>query len=235
MIDVGYTSVIGADDLLHGKDLTGYGPVMFLAYVPFELIFPSHGTWDGLPAAHAAALTFDLLTVVGLLLLGPRLRTGREGRTLGIALAYAWAAFPYSTYVLQSNTNDGLVAMLLVYSLLALRTPVGRGALLGLTTAAKFFPAALAPLFAAGTGDRRARPLASFAGAFAAVCLVALYVAIPDGGLSELWDNTLGYQVSRETPFSLWGLHPSLGWLPFHARGGHRGLLRRACLRPAHA
>src|SRR6185436_3264530 len=91
--------------------------------------------------------------------------------------------------------------------------PVGRGAVLGLATAAKFFPAALAPLFAAGTGDRRARPLAGFAGAFAAVCLVALYVAIPDGGLSELWDNTLGYQVSRQTPFSLWGLHPSLGWL----------------------
>ena len=213
VIDVGYTSVIGADDLLHGKDLTGYGPVMFLAYVPFELIFPSHGVWDSLPAAHAAALTFDLLTVVGLLLLGPRLRAGREGRTLGIALAYAWVAFPYSTYVLQSNTNDGLVAMLLVYSLLALRTPVGRGALLGLATAAKFFPAALAPLFAVGTGDRRPGSLARFAGAFAGVCLVALYVAVPDGGLTELWDNTLGYQVSRASPFSLWGLHPSLGVL----------------------
>ncbi len=92
--------------------------------------------------------------------------------------------------MLQSNTNDGLVAMLLVYSLLALRTPAPDAEpLLGLATAAKFFPVALAPLFAAGTGDRRARPLARFAGAFAAVCLVALYVALPDGGLRELWDN----------------------------------------------
>ena len=194
VIDVGYTSVVGADNLLHGRDLTVYGPVMFLAYVPFELIFPWHGTWDSMPAAHAAAITFDLLTVAGLLLLGRRLREGREGRTLGIALAYAWAAFPYSAYVLQSNTNDGLVAMLLVYSLLALRTPALRGALLGLATAAKFFPVALAPLLAAGTGGRRARPLVRFGLAFAAVCVVALYLAVPPGGPRELWDTKLGYQ-----------------------------------------
>ncbi len=115
--------------------------------------------------------------------------------------------------MLQSNTNDGLMAMLMVYVLLALRTPAGSGVLLGLATAAKFFPAALAPLLAVGTGDRRPGSLARFAGAFAGVCLVALYVALPDGGLSELWDNTLGYQVSRASPFSLWGLHPSLGGL----------------------
>ena len=102
VIDVGYQSVVGADVLVHGGEISGYGPVAFLAYVPFELIWPWHGAWDGVHAAHAAAITFDLLTVVGLLLLGRSLRSGREGRTLGIALAYAWVAFPYSTYVLQS-------------------------------------------------------------------------------------------------------------------------------------
>lgn len=213
VIDVGYSSVVGADNLVHGGDISGYGPLMFLAYVPFELVFPWHGSWDSVPAAHAAALTFDLLTVVGLVLLGRSLRAGREGRTLGIALAYAWVAFPYSTYVLQSNTNDGLLAMLLVYALLALRTPAGSGFVLGLATAAKFFPAALAPLFAAGTGDRRPRSLLRFAGAFAAVCLVAAYVVTPDGGVRELWHDTIGYQLGRESPFSMWGLHPSLEWL----------------------
>jgi hypothetical protein len=213
VIDVGYSSVVGAHNLVHGGEISGYGPLMFLAYVPFELLFPWHGDWDAVPAAHAAAITFDLLTVVGLLLLGRSLRAGREGRTLGIALAYAWVAFPYSTYVLQSNTNDGLVAMLLVYAMLALRTPAGSGLMIGLATAAKFFPAALAPLFAAGTGDRRPRSLLRFAGAFAATCLVAVYVALPDGGVSELWRETIGYQLGRESPFSLWGLHPSLAWL----------------------
>jgi hypothetical protein len=213
VIDVGYQSVVGADNLLHGGDISGYGPVTFLAYVPFELIFPWQGAWDALPAAHAAAITFDLLTVLGLVLLGRSLRSGREGRLLGVALAYAWVAFPYSTYVLQSNTNDGLVAMLLVYAMLALRSPTGSGLVLGLATAAKFFPAALAPLLAVGTGDRRPRSLLRFAGAFAAVGLIAAYVVLPDGGVRELWHDTIGYQLGRESPFSMWGLHPSLGWL----------------------
>ena len=224
VIDVGYQSVVGADNLLHGGDISGYGPLMFLAYVPFELIFPWHGSWDAVPAAHAAALTFDLLTVVGLLALGRRLRAGAEGRTLGIALAYAWVAFPYSTYVLQSNTNDGLVAMLLVYTMLALRSPAGSGLMLGLATAAKFFPVALAPLIAAGTGDRRPRSLLHFGAAFAGVCLVAVYVVLPDGGVRELWHDTIGYQLGRESPFSLWGLHPSLGWLQTLVEAGTAAL-----------
>jgi hypothetical protein len=213
VIDVGYTSVMGADNLVHGGDIAGYGPVLFLAYVPFELIFPWHGTWDAVPAAHAAAITFDLLTVVGLFLLGRSLRSGREGRTLRIALAYAWVAFPYSTYVLQSNTNDGLVAMLLVYAMLAIRSPARGGFVLGLATAAKFFPLALAPLFAAGTGDRRPRSLLRFTAPFAAVCALAVVLFLPDGGVRQLWNDTIGYQLGRESPFSLWGLHPSLGWL----------------------
>ena len=54
MIDVGYSGVIGADKLTHGRELWGafpsdnehgdtYGPLLYLAYVPFELILPWHG------------------------------------------------------------------------------------------------------------------------------------------------------------------------------------------------
>ncbi len=64
VIDVGYSGVIGADRITHGKDIYGafpqdnpsgdtYGPVNYYAYVPFELVFPWYGTWDDLPAAHA--------------------------------------------------------------------------------------------------------------------------------------------------------------------------------------
>ena len=35
---------------------------------------------------------------------------------------------------------------------------------------------------------------------------------VPDGGLRELYDRTLGYQVSRPSPFSIWG-QASIGWL----------------------
>jgi hypothetical protein len=221
VVDVGYASVVGADRITHGLELytdneihgDTYGPLAYLAYVPFEQLFPWRGSWDEVPAAHAAAITFDLLTMLGLFLLGCRLRAGREGRGLGLALAFAWAAYPYSTYVLQSNTNDGLVALLLVGSLLALSSASARGALAGLGTVAKFVSLPLVPLLAAGTGDRSARSLARFGGVFALVVLGTLLAYLPDGGLRELWNTTLGYQLGRWSPFSLWGLHPALGWL----------------------
>ena len=44
-----------------------------------------------------------------LYLLGRRIR----GPTLGIVLAYGWAAFPFTLFVSNSNSNDSLVAMLI--------------------------------------------------------------------------------------------------------------------------
>ena len=91
VIDVGYASVVGADRIVHGDELyvandvhgDTYGPVNYLAYVPFELLFPWDGTWDSVPAAHAAAISFDLLTIVGLMLLGTTLRPAAAGGSSG--------------------------------------------------------------------------------------------------------------------------------------------------------
>jgi hypothetical protein len=219
VIDVGYASVVGADRITHGEELyvdndvhgDTYGPIAYVAYTPFEALLPWSGAWDDLPAAHAAAIAFDLLTILGLLLLGGRLWPGREGRRLGIALAFAWAAFPFTTYVLQSNTNDGLIGMLLVFALLALTSAPGRGIVLALATAAKFAPVALAPLFAAGLGERRPRDWLRFGAAFGAVIVVTTLAYLPPGGLRELYDTTIGFQLGRESPLSLWGLYPQLG------------------------
>src|SRR5207244_12639332 len=126
VIDVGYSGVIGADKLVHGKQLYGgwphdnargdtYGPVNYYAYVPFRAIFGWSGTWDDLPAAHAAAIAFDLLALSLLFLLGRRVR----GPSLGIALAYAWASYPFTLFALESNSNDTLVAALVLAALLA--------------------------------------------------------------------------------------------------------------------
>jgi hypothetical protein len=218
VIDVGFASVVGADRILGGLDLyvfneihgDTYGPINYIAYIPFELVFPTTGAWDDVPAAHAAAIFFDLMTMVGLFLLGRRMRTGRDGTGLGIAFAFAWAAYPFSTYALQSNTNDGLIAMLLVFTLLVLRSAPARGAMLGLAAAAKFAPITLAPLLAAGTGDRRPRSLLAFGGALIGVIALSAFAYLPEGGLRELYDTTVGFQLGRESPFSLWGLHPSL-------------------------
>ena len=135
VIDVGYASVVGADRVWHKKPLyvnneahgDTYGPINYLAYVPFEQAMPWKGLWSDLPAAHAAAIVFDLLTIAGLIALGMMLRAGRQGRRLGLALAWGWAAFPFTLLGLMLNTNDGLVALLLVAALLGLASPPERG------------------------------------------------------------------------------------------------------------
>jgi hypothetical protein len=219
VIDVGYSGVIGADHITHGKDVYGafpadnptgdtYGPFAYLAYVPWELAWPWHGTWDDLPAAHGAAVFFDLATIASLFWLGRRLLPGGDGNRLGLMLAYGWAAYPYTLFVLSSNANDSLVALLIVLAFVALASPVGRGALLALASAAKFAPLALAPLLAGfenRPGRSRPRDAAIFSATFVVVTAAVLIPLLPDGGLSELWDRTLGFQLDRDSPFSVWG------------------------------
>ncbi len=165
VIDVGYSGVIGADKISHGTDLYGgwpkdnehgdtYGPVNYLVYVPFEQIWPWHGTWDDLPAAHGAAVVFDLLCLGGLFLLGRRLR----GPTLGVVLAYAWAAFPFTLFSLATNSNDGLVAAFLIGVMLVATSAPARGVFAALAGFTKFAPLLLAPLLA--THGTAGRPLA---------------------------------------------------------------------------
>jgi hypothetical protein len=229
VIDVGYSGVIGADRLTHGEQIYGnfpeddpsgdtYGPVNYYAYVPFELLFPWSGKWDDLAAAHAAAVTFDIATILALFWVGKRLRRGRDGTALGVLLAYAWASYPYTLFVANSNANDSVVALLVLLSFGALTAPRARGALLALASAAKFAPLALVPLFAS-FDRRRLRDAALFALAFAAVTILVFFPVLPSGGISELWDRTIGFQLGRESPFSIWGQW-DLGALQTVAKAG---------------
>jgi hypothetical protein len=210
-IDVGYAGVVGADRITHGEQLYDnfpedvsrgdtYGPVNYWAYVPSELVWPWSGSWDDLPAAHGAAVLFDLATFALLFLLGRRVRPGPRGRTLAATLAFGWAAFPYTAYVLESNSNDALVSLLLVAILLVLARPVARGVLTALATFTKFAPALLVPMLityrppaegldlnltpAGGTDDRgvedssaRSAPRSSVTGP-AAVRFVLAFLAV---------------------------------------------------------
>ena len=47
---------------------------------------------------------------------------------------------------------------------------------------------------------------------------LATITLLPDGGLRELYDRSFGYQASRGSPFSIWGLEPSLDDLQTLAR-----------------
>jgi hypothetical protein len=236
VIDVGYAGVIGADHLTHGQAIWNnfssdnpfgdtYGPFNYYAYVPFELVLPWGGSWDELPAAHAAAIFFDLATVAGLFLLGRRLRPGGDGTRFGVILGFAWAAFPFTDYALQSNSNDALVAALLVWALVLFASPVWRAVMLGLSIATKFAPIPLVPLFAAGQSGvlsrvhasqplrRRLRPVALFGAAL--IVVLGLMVALPalDPGLGTFYDRTIKSQIDRTSPFSIWGQDHSLEWV----------------------
>jgi Glycosyltransferase family 87 len=243
VIDVGYAGVIGADRIVDGDELYGegfsedvergdtYGPVNYLLYVPFEQALRWSGAWDDLPAAHGAAIAFDLLAIGGLLLLGRALRPGREGRALGVGLAWAWAAYPYTAFVLETNANDTLVALACIGALLAFARS-GRwagpgGIAVGLGTAAKFAPLALAPLFA-----RRAPVV--FGAALVLTLAVTVIPFVPDGGLRELYDRTLGYQAGRGSPFSLWGQVDSLDWLQTVVKAAAVGLALAVAFVPRH-
>ena len=220
VIDVGYAGVIGADRIVDGQTPYGtfpkdcgrcdtYGPLNYLTYVPFELAMPWKGKWDDLGAAHGAAVLFDVLAVLGMMALGWIL----SGARLAVALALGWSAFPFTAYSLESNSNDSLVAAMLIWGLVAARRPLGRGFLLGLALATKFAPAVLLPLWSRSPFPRaRSQGRLAF---LAGLCLAALstgWVLFLDGfdGVRAFWSRTLGYQFGRDSPFSIWGQYPAL-------------------------
>jgi hypothetical protein len=219
VIDVGYAGVIGASKITHGTPLYGnwphdnpagdtYGPVNYLAYVPFYAAFGWGGSWDDLPAAHAAAIAFDLLTLLGLYWLGRRVR----GPTLGVLLAYAWAAYPFTLYALSSNSNDSLVALMVVAALLVLTSAPARGVAALLAGLTKFAPLGLGPLLLRGTGRSLSRKsVMQFVLAYGVAAAAATAYVLLDGNISAMWKDTVSYQVSRPAPFSIWGLWGGLG------------------------
>jgi hypothetical protein len=222
VIDVGYAGVIGAQRIADGKPLYGsypsdnehgdtYGPANYEAYIPFQQVLGFSGRWDSVPAAHGAAIAFDLLAVVLIFLLGRRVR----GPTLGVALAYAWVAYPFTLFALESNSNDTLVGVLAMAAVLVSR-PLGRGALSALGALTKFAPLALAPVLAmqgawSRTGRLRMRSLLAFVVAFAVAGALAFLPALRHASLHTFYERTLAYQSDRESPFSVWGLYGGLG------------------------
>jgi hypothetical protein len=229
-----------ADGRCESPDERGdtYGPVAYAAYVPAVAALGWSGRWaddiDGLAAAHVTSVVFDALCALGLFVAGRML----GGVRLGTALAFAWVAYPFTAWALESNTNDMIVAAGLIWAFVALTLPLTRGFLLALATWTKFAPLLLAPLWARyprvvvaeerppGRGrtfaaalvpDRRElRYLAGFG--LGTLCAGLLIVSAGSGALDAFWDRTFGWQVGRSSPFSLWdwGIYPGypdLGWL----------------------
>jgi hypothetical protein len=197
-----------------------YGPVSYLAYLPGYAFFGWSGKWDHLPAAHFTSIAFDLICLIGLGLAGRRL----GGNRLGVTLAFAWAAYPFTQYASNSNTNDAIMPAFLIVGFWLCTSSRARGLFAGLAGWTKFAAFVVAPLWATYPELRRSRRTALvFAGGFALATVAAFWVLLlepnPLHAARVFWDRTIPPQVNRHSPFSVWdwgqyhaGL-PDLAWL----------------------
>ncbi len=223
VIDVGYAGVVGADRILEGTIPYGnmpadvgtgdtYGPLNYLLYVPFVLMFGFSGEWDFLPAAHALTLFAFVAGAMALFITGYKL-SGKEGAA---ALLFAWAAFPYTVYTTNNNTNDVIVAAVAAIGLAAAASPIARGASIAAGFAVKLYPIVLGPLWISYEGRRR-KPMVDFLLGGAGVLLLAFWVVLLDGRPFEaaklFYEKTLAFQGDRVSPWTIYSQVPELAFL----------------------
>jgi hypothetical protein len=184
-----------------------YGPVAYESYIPGYALFGWSGKWDSLPAAHFTSIFFDFLCLIGMWLVGRRF----GGVRLGAALAFAWAAYPFTQYASNSNTNDAIMPAFLIWGFWLVSASFTRGALVALSGWTKFASLVVAPLWLTYQAPRR------FLAGFAVATLVAFSIVLLEPSaaheLRVFWDRTVRWQVGRESPWSLWD------WRQYHAHG----------------
>ena len=187
-----------------------YGPVAYESYIPGYLARGWSGKWDDLPAAHFTSILFDVLSMIGLWLVGRRF----GGFRLAATLAFAWAAYPFTQYASSSNTNDALMPCFLIYGFWLASSPVGRGVFGALSAWTKFASLVVAPLWLTYPDRRPSRRfIAGFAAATIAAFSVVLLEPSPLHELRVFWDRTVTWQIGRDSPFSLWD------WKQYYASG----------------
>ncbi|MBC7644682.1 MAG: DUF2029 domain-containing protein, partial [Thermoleophilia bacterium] len=216
--DVGYAGVAGGDSIRHGKTPYGnmpennphgdtYGPLNYLIYVPAVQIWHSSDDLEwggGMPAARAVSMVSGALCLLLLGFIGWRWMSRRAAALL----MAGWATCPWTAFAVANNTNDLVVAALIIGAVAALPRPWVRGALIGMAAAVKFVPIVLlAPLAHAGLRNRTAQAIRSFLGAGVVLWLALAFISFFDHGWRPFVHATFGFQYDRVSPFSPWGLY----------------------------
>jgi hypothetical protein len=134
----------------------------------------------------------------------------------GAALLFAWAAFPYTLYSTNNNTNDIVVAAVSAIGLATAASPIARGASVAAGFAIKLYPAILGPLWMMHDGTKR-RPLVDFFLGGVGVLLLTFWVLLLDGqpiaAARIFYEKTIAFQGGRVTPWTIFTQVPALGFL----------------------
>ncbi|MBA2345775.1 MAG: DUF2029 domain-containing protein [Rubrobacter sp.] len=223
VIDVGYAGVVGADRILDGTLPYGhmpadvgtgdtYGPLNYVLYVPFVMMFGFTGEWGFLPAAHAMTAFAFVAGALAMLVAGLKF----AGRSGAAAMVFAWTIFPYTLYSTNNNTNDIIVAAVAAVGLAMATSPIARGATVAAGFAVKLYPLILGPLWLMQGGRRRNHILDFFLGG-AAVLIASFWVLFldgnPIGGARLFYEKTLAFQGDRTSPWTIYTQVPQLGFL----------------------
>ena len=150
--------------------------------------------------------------MLGLALVGRRF----GGPRLAATLAFAWVAWPFTQYASSSNTNDAILPALLIWGFLALTSPLARGAavaVLGLDEVRVAAPAAALARLPGRAPRTRARRSSGSRVATVLVFFVLFLEPSPWHAARVFFDRTVGFQIGRDSPFSLWD------WGQYHAKG----------------
>ncbi|WP_119068659.1 glycosyltransferase family 87 protein [Rubrobacter indicoceani] len=223
VIDVGYAGVVGGQLILDGAipygnmpDSVGtgdtYGPLNYLLYVPFILMFGFSGEWDFLPAAHALTSFSFVAGAFAMFFSGWKF----SGVRAGAALAFAWCAFPYTLYAANNNTNDIVVASAAAIGLVFASSPLARGVAIGAGFAIKLYPVILGPLWLLYDGFRK-RSIVDFFLGGATILLMTFWVLLLGGNPVEaariFYERTLAFQGDRVTPWTIYTQLPQVEFL----------------------
>ena len=189
VIDVGYAGVVGADLILDGTIPYGnmpvdvgtgdtYGPLNYLLYVPFVLLFGFSGEWDFLPAAHALTACAFVGGAVAMFITGWRLSGAQGSSSANVGLG----CLPLHPLLGQQQHKRPGSCSNIGHRASLCKLALGRGATIAAGFSVKLYPIILAPLWMMHDGVKR-RPIVDFVLGGVGVFLLTFWVVLLEGTL----------------------------------------------------
>ena len=216
-----------------------YGPVLYLAHMPFQAALSAagwattHDSRTGVPlppvlATKLVALAFHLLLVGCLVIVGRKL--GGPAVGFGLACLYAGSAYVQglggTTHFINGMGYVSHItpAALTLAALALIHRPFWSGVMLAVATCAIFFPAFFFPVFFGyyfWRGSWKGPEWRKFAAGFVLLCaltgssvLLLTDSTAGESALHAVYQSTVGHQEGKHgygsSAFSFWGTHPRL-------------------------